>query len=168
MFKVTILIEAIRSNCEGEWARCRRWFLYFVLIRLRYSTPLPFPSYSSGIFQFYLISGWRLSRIVRFRFFIRRVGCAVRGYCVLVVQPVCTSDVCHHFLTGAFFSLRVCALGSRSLSGWPFVKCRHFCVHGYHFFRSVLVVKSTGFVLVLGRQIMSSLLSGVVLFPTNN
>ena len=91
MFKVAILIEAIRSNCGGEWATGRRWLIYFVLIRLRYShsIPRPFPSYSSAFFQFYLfISAWGLSWIVRFRVFIRRVGCAVRGHCVLVVQPV--------------------------------------------------------------------------------
>ena len=54
MFKVVILIEAIRSNCGGELARGRRWLLYFVLKRLRFSrsTPLPFPSYSSAFFQF--------------------------------------------------------------------------------------------------------------------
>jgi len=90
VFKVAILIEAIRSNCGWEWARGRRWLLYFVLIRLRYSrsTPRPFPSYSSAFFQFYLfISGWGLSRIVRFMVFVRRVCCAVRGHCVLVVKP---------------------------------------------------------------------------------
>ena len=90
VFKVAILIEAIRSNCGGKWARGRRWFLYFVVIWLRYSrsTPRPFPPYSSAFFQFYLfIPGWDLFRIVRFRVFIRRVGCAVRGHYVLVVQP---------------------------------------------------------------------------------
>ena len=52
MFKVAILIEAIRSNCGGEWATGRRWLIYFVLIRLRYSRsiPRPFPSYSSAFF----------------------------------------------------------------------------------------------------------------------
>jgi len=133
----------------GEWARGRRWFLYFVLTRLRYSRspPRPFSSYSSALFQFYLfISGKGLSRIVRFMVFIRRVGCAVRGHCVLLVQPVCTSDVCHHFLSGALFSLRVHMQRSRSLSAWPIVKCRRFCVNGYHFLGgSVQVVKSTGF-----------------------
>jgi len=149
IFKVAILIGVIRSNCGGEWARGRRSFLYFVLIMLRHSryTPRPFPSYSSAFFKFYLfISGWGLSRNVRFRVFIQRVGCAVRGHCVLVVQPVCTSDVCHHFLSGVFFSLPVCMQGSRSLSGWPIVKCLHFCVHGYNFLGSVQAVKSNGFV----------------------
>ena len=162
MFKMAILIEAIRSNCGEEWARDRRWFLYFVLIRMRYCrcTPRPFPSYSGAFSQFYLfILECGLSRIVRFRVFIRRVGCAVRGHCVLVVQTVCTdgldNDVGHHFLSGAFFSLRVCMQGSRSLSGWPVVKYCQFCVHGYHF-----LWVSTGCefdwvcVLVQGRQIM--------------
>ena len=97
MFKVAVLIEAIRSNCGGECVWGRRWFPYFVLIRLRCSrcNPRPFPSYSSAFFlQCYLfISGWCLSRIILFWVFIRRVGCVVRGHCVLVVQPVCTSDV---------------------------------------------------------------------------
>jgi len=54
MFKVAILIEAIRSNCGGEWARFRRWFPYFVLIRVPYSrsTPRPFPSHSSAFSNF--------------------------------------------------------------------------------------------------------------------
>ena len=57
--KLQILIEAIRSNCGGEWARGRRWFLYFVLIRLRYSCSTPL---LPRFFQFYLfISGWGLS-----------------------------------------------------------------------------------------------------------
>ena len=162
MFKVAILIEPIRSNCGGEWARGRRWFLYFVLIRVRYSlSPHPFPLYSCAFFEFYLfISVWGLSRFFRFRVFIRRVGCAVRGHCVLFVQPVCSSDICHRFLSGAF-SLRVCVQGSRSLSGWRIAKCRHFCVNGYHF-----LVVGTGCevdwvcVLVLGRQIMPSLVGG--------
>jgi len=134
-----------------------------------HSIPRPFSSYSSAFFQFNLfISGWGLSRIVRFRVFTRMVGCAVRGHCVLFVQPVCTSDVCKHFPSCAFFSLRVCMQGTRSLSVWPFVKCRHFCVQSYHF-----LGVGTGCevdwvcVLVEGRQIMPSLVSGVLLFPTN-
>ena len=104
-------------------------------MRLRYSRSIRCPDevallsfYSSSVpsgripalfFQFYLfISGWGLSRILRSRVFIRKVVCAVRGHSVIVVQPVCTSAVRHHFLTGAF-SLRVCMQGSRSLSGWP-------------------------------------------------
>jgi hypothetical protein len=39
----------------------------------------------------------------------------------------------HHFLSGAFFSLRICMQGSRSLSGLPIINCRYFRVHGYHF-----------------------------------
>ena len=52
MFKVANLTEAIRSNCGWQWARGRRWFLYFVLIRQRHSRsiPRPFPSYSSVFF----------------------------------------------------------------------------------------------------------------------
>ena len=79
MLKVAILIEVIRSTYGGEWARGRRWLLYFVLTRLRHyhSTPRPFPSYSSAFFQYYLfISGWGLSRIVRFRVFSRGGGFA--------------------------------------------------------------------------------------------
>jgi hypothetical protein len=58
--------------------------------------------------------------------------------------------------------------GSHSTSDWPVVKCRHFCVHGYHF-----LGVSTGCevdwvcVLVLGRPIMPSLVSGVLLFLIN-
>ena len=147
MFLVAILIEAIRSNCGGEWAKGRRLFLYSVIIRLRYSrsTPCPFPSYSSAFFQFYLfISGWGLSRIVRFRVFILRIGCAVRGHCVLVVQPVCTSDVCHHFLYGAFFSLSVCMQGSRSLFGLSSIAVISMSTVITRW-RSVQVVKLTGF-----------------------
>ena len=149
----------------------RRWFLNFVLIWLRYcrSTPRPFPSYSSAFYQFYLfISGWSLSRFVRFRVFMRRVGCPVRGHCVLFVQPVCSSDGCHNFLSGAFFFLSVFMQGSHSLSVWPIVKCRHFCVHGYHFLGVSSGCKVDWVcVLVLRHQIMSLLVSGVLLFPTN-
>jgi len=142
--KWQIWLRPSGRTAEGS----ERGFLYFVLIRLRYShsTPRPFPSYSSDFFQFYLfISGGGLSWIARFRVFIRRGGCVVRGHCVLVVQAVCISDVCHQFLSGAFFSLRVCMQGSRSLSSWPIVKCRHFRVHGHHFLGSIQVLKSIGF-----------------------
>ena len=136
IFKVAILIGVIRSNCGGEWARGRRSFLYFVLIMLRHSryTPRPFPSYSSIFFpQFYLfVSGWCLPRIVSFMVFIRQC-CLRRPRALRLRCPIrCTSDVGHHFLSDVF-SLRVCMQVSRGLSGWPIVKCRHFCVHGYHF-----------------------------------
>ena len=109
MLKVAILIEAIRSNCGRESLfGCAT--LVLLLVRSRRIPTL----FSNLIFLF---GDGGLPRFVRFRVFIRRVGCAVRGYCVLVVQPLCTSDVCHHFLSGAFFSLRVCMQVSRSLSG---------------------------------------------------
>jgi len=169
IFKVAILIEAIRSNCGGEWAKDRRWFLTLSLLRCATHVLVLVRSrrISALFYNFIFISGWGLSRIVRFRVFIRRVGCAVRGHCVLV-QPICTFDVCHNLLSGAFFSLRVCMQGLRCLSGWPIVKCRHFCVHGCHF-----LGVSTGSevdwvcVLVLGLQIMPLLVSAVLLFPTN-
>jgi hypothetical protein len=53
-------------------------------------------------------------------------------------------------------------------SGWSIVKCRHFCVHGYHYLGfSTGCEVDWACVLVLGRQIMPSLVCGVLLFPTN-
>jgi len=45
-----------RVELRSGMGKGQRWFLYFVLIRLRYSrsTPRPFPSHSSAFFQFYL------------------------------------------------------------------------------------------------------------------
>ena len=156
MFKVAVLIEAIRSNCGGEWARGQRWFLYFVLIRWRYShsTSRPLPSYSSAFIQFCLfISGWCMSWIVRFRVFIRRVGCAAPGTRSLSSPSVLPTSVTISCLVPS--SPCVFACKGRQSVCWPIVKCRHFCVHGYHF-----LGVSTGCevdwvcVLVLGRQIM--------------
>ena len=66
------------------------------------------------------------------------------------------------------FSLRVFMQESHRMSGRPIVKCRHFCVHGYHFLGDSTgcdVGRVGG--LVLRRQIMPSLVTGVLLLPTN-
>ena len=170
MLKVANLIEAIRSNCGGEWARGSTMVSilcpYYVALLSFYSSSVSvvFPRF----FQFYLfISGCGLFRIVCFRVFIRRVGCAVHGHFVLVVQPVCTSDICHHFLPNAFFSLCFECLGRT---------VRLVGISSNAIISASTVITSWGqnicevywvCVLVLGRQIMPSLVSGVLLFPTN-
>ena len=137
MFKVAILIEAIRSKCGEEWAMVDDGFytlsllgcatLVLLLVR---SCCIPAFFFSNFILLF------RDRVCPGSSVLVSSSGGLVAPSartCVLVVQPVCISDVCHNFLSGVFFSLRVCMLGSRSLSGWPIVKCRKFCFHGDHF-----------------------------------
>ena len=137
MFKVAILIETFRYNCRGVWVRggvgggfyslSLRVCAIVVLLLVRSSH---IPTLFSN-FIFYLGLGF-----VQNRLFVRYYPeslVRVLGHCVLIVHPVCTFDVCQRFLTGAFFSLRVCMQGSRSLSGWPIVKCRYSRVYCYQF-----------------------------------
>ena len=170
MFKVAILIDAISSNRGGEWERGQRWLLYFVFIRLLYSrsTPRPFPSYSNAFFQFYLfISGWGLSRIVR-------LGSSSGGLVVPSAGTASSFPARLYFRRLSPFSVRclllpACLHAGVAQSVWlAYPQMPSFLRP-----RLSLLGVSTGCevdwvcVLVLGRQIMPSLVSGVLLFPTN-
>ena len=135
MFKVAILIEAIGSICAGEWARGRRWFLYFFLIGLRYSRSnlRPFASYSSAFFHFIFLFWNRIcpgSSVL---------GSSSRGLVAPSAGTASSLSSPSVLPTSVTISCLVhsspCVLHAGiAQSGWPIVKCRYFCVHGYHFF----------------------------------
>jgi len=171
MFKVAILIETIRSNWGGEWAGVDDGFytlslldcarLVLLLVRSRRIPALFFNFiflFRDGVCPGSSVLGFSSGGLVT----------AFAGTASSLSSP---SVLPTPVTISCLLPYSPCVLACRVRAGClgsPIVKRRHFCVHGYHFLRA-----STGCevdcvcVLVLGRQKMPSLVSGVLFFPTN-